>query len=98
MNYNLTVSPVILPLAPERAVNTPVAPVGDGASEFRDASKKHPSTYVYRGEIIEPVANHRRYHPQPNLQTTPQTRRAIETYQKVLKEPPLMGQLLDGFV
>ena len=98
MQYNLTASPVILPLTTERAVNMPAAPVGDGASEFRDASKKHPSTYVFRGEVIEPMTNDRRYHPQLNLQTTPQTERAIKTYQSVLREPPLVGQLLDGFI
>ena len=98
MNHILTISPVSLPLTPERPVNTPVTAVGDGGSEFRDASKKHPSTYVYRGEVVEAVANDRRYHPQLNLQTTPKTERAIETYQKVLREPPLVGQLLDGYI
>ena len=98
MNHNLTISPVILPLTSERQINAPIAPVGEGASQFRDASKKHPSTYVYRGEIVESLVNDRRYNPQLNLQTTPKTQRAIETYQKVLKEPPLVGQILDGFI
>ena len=98
MNHNLTISPVILPLTPERPVNTPIAPVGEGGSEFRDASKKHPSTYVYCGEVVEAVSNDRRYHPQLNLQTTPKTERAIQTYQKVLRDPPLVGQLVDGFI
>ena len=98
MIHNLAINPVILPLTPERPVNMPIAPVGEGAGEFRDASKKHPSNYVYRGEIVENLVNDRRYNPQLNLQTTPQTERAIQTYQKVLNEPPLVGQLLDGFI
>ena len=81
-----------------RPVTMPVTSVADGASEFRDASKQHPSTYVYRGEVVEALSNDKRYRPQPNLQVKPENQRAIATYQKVLNDPPLTGQLLDGFI
>jgi hypothetical protein len=75
-----------------------VAVVADSAGEFRDASKQPPYAYVYRGELLETVANDKRYRPQLNLQVDPQNRRAIESYQRVASEPPLVGQILDGFI
>ena len=76
----------------------PVSSVADSASEFRDANKQPSPTYVYRGELLEAVANDRRYRPGLNLQIDPKSRRAIDTYQQVASEPPLLGRLLDGFI
>ena len=87
-----------LPIYPDRPETRPVSPVADSASEFSDTSKQSPSTYVYRGELLEAVANDRRYRPQLNLQIDPDNRRAIDTYQRVASDPPLMGRLLDGFI
>ncbi len=98
MNYIITAKPMQLPIYPDRPVTRPVTSVADSASEFRDASKKSPSTYVYRGELLDSIANDRRYRPQLNLQIDPDKRRAIDTYQRVASEPPLMGRLLDGFI
>jgi len=98
VNYIITAKPTQLPIYPDRPETRPVAPVSDSASEFGDASKQSPSTYVYRGELLEAVANDRRYRPQLNLQIDPDNRRAINTYQSVASDPPLMGRLLDGFI
>ncbi len=98
MNYIITAKPMQLPIYPDRPETRPVSPVADSASEFSDASKQSPSTYVYRGELLEAVANDRRYRPQLNLQIDPDNRRAIDTYQRVASDPPLMGRLLDGFI
>lgn len=98
MNYIITAKPAQLPNYPDRPETRPVASVSDSASEFRDASKQPPSTYVYRGEVLEAVGNDRRYRPQLNLQIDPDNRRAIDTYQRVASDPPLMGRLVDGFI
>jgi hypothetical protein len=98
VNYIITAKPIQLPVYSDRPETRPVASVSDSASEFRDASKQPPSTYVYRGELLEAVANDRRYRPQLNLQIDPDNRRAIDTYQRVASDPPLMGRLLDGFI
>ncbi len=98
MNYIVTAKPIQLPINPDRPVTQPVTSVAENASEFRDASKQPPPTYVYRGELLESVANDRRYRPHLNLQIDPDKRRAIDTYQRVASEPPLMGRLLDGFI
>ena len=98
MNYITTAKPTQLPIYPDLPETRPVASVSDSASEFRDASKQSPSTYVYRGELLEAVGNDRRYRPQQNLQIDPDNRRAIDTYQRVASDPPLMGRLVDGFI
>ena len=98
MNYIITAKPTQLPIYPDWPETRPVASVSDSASEFRDASNQPPSTYVYRGELLEAVANDRRYRPQLNLQIDPDNRRAIDTYQRVASDPPLMGRLVDGFI
>lgn len=98
MIYITTANPTQLPIYPDRPETRPVASISDSASEFRDASKQPPSTYVYRGELLEAVANDRRYRPQLNLQIDPDNRRAIDTYQRVASDPPLMGRLVDGFI
>lgn len=98
MNYNLTINPVPLPINPDRRVNLPIDPVADGSGRFRDANQQQPSTHVYRGEVVEAIANDKRYRPQLNLQVRPENQHAIDTYRKVQSEPPLVGQLLDGFI
>jgi hypothetical protein len=75
-----------------------VAVVADTASEFRDASKQAPSTYVYRGELLEAVAYHQHYRPRYNQQIDPQNQRAIDSYKSVASMPTLVGQILDGFI
>ena len=86
------------PIILDRPVTQPVAEVADNASQFRDASKRQPSTYVYRGELLEGLANDKRYRPQSNLQVAPQNRRAIDTYQNVANMRAVVGRVLDGFV
>ena len=98
MNYIITAKPMQLPIYPAPPVTLPVTSVADNVSEFRDASKRQSAKYVYRGELLEAVANDKRYRPQLNLQVDPENRRAIDTYQRVASEPPLMGRLLDGFI
>ena len=98
MNYIITAKPVQLAINPDRPVTRPVSSVTDYAGEFRDASKQPSPSYVYRGELLEGVGNDRRYRPQPNLQVDPQNRRAIDTYQQVASDPPLLGRVLDGFI
>lgn len=87
-----------LPIVADPPQTRPVSRVADSAGEFSDAGKKSPPTYVYRGELLEAVANDRRYRPQLNLQIDPDNRRAIDAYQSVASDPPLTGRLLDGFI
>jgi len=96
VNYIIPSKPAQLPLYQDRPATRSVAVVADGAGEFRDASKQPP--YVYRGELLEGVSNDKRYRPQINQQIDPQNRRAIDSYQRVASEPPLVGQILDGFI
>jgi len=97
--YNLVIdkSPQ-LPIYPERPLTRPANPVAGSDSEFPDASKQPPSTYVYRGEVLESLSHDRRYRPQPNLQISAQNRDAIESYQRVAVDPPQKGLILDGFI
>lgn len=98
MNYIITAKPMQLPIYPDRPAARPVSSVTDNASDFRDASKQPSPGYVYRGELLEGVGNDRRYRPQLNLQVDPQNRRAINAYQQVASDPPLLGRVLDGFI
>ena len=98
MNYIIPSKPAQLPLYHDRPATRPVAVVTDGAAEFRDASKQPPYAYIYRGELLEAVAYDKGYRPQLNQQIDPQNRRAIDSYQRVASEPPLVGQILDGFI
>jgi hypothetical protein len=98
VNYIVTAKPTQLPIYPERPQTRPVASVSGSASEFSDASKQPPSTYVYRGEVLESLSHDRRYRPQPNLQVNPENRNAIESYQRVAVDPMPKGLILDGFV
>ena len=98
MNYIIPSKPAQLPVYQDRPATRSVAVVADSAGEFRDASKQSPYAFIYRGELLEAVASDKRYRPQLNLQIDPQNRRAIESYQRVASEPPLVGQILDGFI
>lgn len=98
MNYIVASKPAQLPVYPDRPVTRPVAVVADSAGEFRDASKQAPSSYVYRGELLEAVAYNRHYRPRFNQQVDPENQRAIDSYRRVAAEPPLVGQILDGFI
>jgi len=98
VNYIIPSKPAQIPLYQDRPPTRPVAVVADSAADFRDASKQPPYAYVYRGELLESVASDKRYRPQFNQQIDPQNRRAIESYQRVASEPPLVGQILDGFI
>jgi len=75
-----------------------VSVVANSAGEFRDASKQASSSYVYRGELLEAVANDKRYRPQFNQLINPENQHAIDSYRRVADEPPLVGQILDGFI
>ncbi len=98
MNYIVTSKPAQLPVYQDRPVTRSVAAVADSDGEFRDASKQAPSTYVYRGELLEAVAYHQHYRPRYNQQIDPQYRHAIDSYQSVASTPTLVGQILDGFI
>lgn len=98
MNYITPSKPAQLTLYQDRPATRSVAVVADGTGEFRDASKQPPYAYVYRGELLEAVTSDKRYRPQINQQIDPQNRRAIDSYQRVASEPPLVGQILDGFI
>ena len=98
MNYIIPSKPAQLPVYQDRPPTRPVAVVADSAADSHDASKQSAYAYVYRGELLEAVANDKRYRPQLNLQIDPQNRRAIDSYQRVASEPPLVGQILDGFI
>lgn len=98
MNYIVTSKPAQLPVYQDRPVTRPVAVVAGSSGEFRDASKQAPSSYVYRGELLEAVANDKRYRPQFNQLIDPENQRAIDSYRRVVAEPPLVGQILDGFI
>jgi len=98
VNYIIPSKPAQVPIYQDRPSTRSVAVVEDNAGEFRDASKQAPYAYIYRGELLDSVAGDKRYRPQVNLQIDPQNRRAIESYQRVAAEPPLVGQILDGFI
>ncbi len=88
-----------LPANSAQPLNAAVVAVDGNASQFSDASKQHrPITYVYRGELIDGLSNDKRYRPSPHLIVDPANLRAIASYQKVVNDPPLTGQLLDGYI
>lgn len=98
MNLVITTKPAQLPIYQDKPVTRPVVSVAGSAGEFRDASKQAPTTYVYRGELLEAVANHQHYRLQLNQQIDPENRRAIDLYQSVATTPTRAGQILDGFI
>ena len=98
MNNVINTSPAQLPIYQDRPANRAVAPVASGDGEFPDARKNSPSTYVYRGELLETFADNRRYNPRFNQQIDPQHRNAIDTYQRVASIPTRIGQILDGYI
>ncbi|MDJ0779255.1 MAG: hypothetical protein QNJ85_15415 [Gammaproteobacteria bacterium] len=91
----ITANPVNLPLVPERPTTRRVDVVAEG--RLRDAGQQR-QQYVYRGELLDGAPPQRRYRPQTNLQVDPQNQRAINAYLDVAREPPLVGQLLDGMI
>ncbi len=98
MNYIIPFKPALPPVYQEKPATRPVEAVAGSATHFRDGSQQAPHTYVYRGELLEKVTSDKRYRPGLNQQIDPQNRRAIESYQRVVSAPPLMGQILDGFI
>ena len=86
-----------LPIILDQAVTRPVTSIADSATAFRDARQGQASTYVYRGELLESAID-RAYRPQFNLQISPENRRAIDSYQKIADEQPVVGRILDGYV
>ncbi len=76
-------SPLNLPIYPDQPATRPVAPVSASSREFGDASKQQSSTYIHRGELLEAVANERRYRPRYNLPINLQQQRAVVAYNKV---------------
>ena len=97
MNYSITAKPVHLPISLDQPVTRPVTEVSGGAPGFRDATRQQPSPYVYRGEVLETLTD-KAYRPKYNLQISPENRRAINSYQMVADEQPIIGRILDGFV
>ncbi|MDH3446534.1 MAG: hypothetical protein OEO18_00165 [Gammaproteobacteria bacterium] len=86
-----------LPSVLERPITRPVTSVSDSAAGFRDASRQQPSTRVYRGELLDTVTD-RSYRPEPNLQISPQNRRAISTYRNTANPQPIIGRILNGYI
>ena len=91
-------SPLNLPVYPDQPVTRPVASVAGSSSEFGDASQQRPSTYIYRGELLEAVSDDRRYRPTYNLPTNLLQQRAVNAYHKVAHEQQNVGSILDGFI
>ena len=82
----------------DRPATLPVTPVEDSSSTgFRDARQQQRPGYVYRGELLDTVTD-RAYRPGYNLQISPENRRAINTYQKIADESPVVGRILDGYI
>lgn len=98
MNFITPAKPAYLPIQLIQPATRPVAPVANNETGLRDASQRSPSSYVYRGDLLDEVPGERRYHPGFNLQISPQNQRAIATYQLVDVELPALGLILDGFV
>jgi len=89
---------VHLPIYPDHSITRPVTPVAKQSGGFQDAARQKPSTYVYRGEVLEAVPVERLYRPASNLQIDPDKQRAIETYLSVSSSPAVRGRILDGFI
>ena len=98
MNYVITAKPAQLPVYQDPPVTRHVASVVGSAGEFRDASKQTPPTYVYRGELLEAVANNQHYRLRFNQQIDEDNRCAIDSYQRVAPTPTRVGQILNGFI
>lgn len=97
MNYIITARPMHLPISLDPPVTRPVAPVADNAADYRNSRQQQSPGNVFRGELLETVTD-RSYRPGYNLQISPENRRAINTYQKVVDEAPIVGRILDGFI
>ena len=85
------------PVTLDRPLTQPVAPVAGNPAGNRDARQQQASNYVYRGELLETVGD-KSYRPQSNLQISPENRRAITSYQKIVSDEPVIGKILDGYV
>ena len=82
----------------DRPAILPVTPVEDsGSTGFLDARQQQRPDFVYRGELLYKVTD-RAYRPGYNLQISPENRRAINTYQKIANESPIVGRILDGYI
>jgi len=96
VNYIITAKPMHFPISLDRPVTRPVTPVADSTAGSRDARQPSAGS-VYRGELLETVTD-RTYRPAYNLQISPENRRAINSYQKIANEAPVVGRILDGFI
>ena len=72
--------------------------VSDSGEDSRDRLRQHPSNYVFRGEVVDPVVADKQYRPQYNLQIDPQNKRAISLYQSIASDQRGSGRILDRFV
>jgi hypothetical protein len=75
----------------------------DAEKNFFDSrrTRKDSTGHVFRGEVLESVANDTRYKPQFNQQIDPQNRDAISNYQTTSvsrTEAEALGQLIDRFI
>lgn len=98
MNYIFPANPVQLSIYTDLPATRPVAPVAEQSGPFQRDARQQPSTYVYRGELLEGAAAERYYRPTNNLQIYPQNQRAIQTYLSVSTSPAVRGRILDGFI
>ncbi len=98
MNFVIPANPVQISIYSDRSATRPITPVAEQSGQFRDATRQQPSTYVYRGEVLEAVVGERSYRPASNLQIHPQYQRAIDTYHAVSSAPAVRGRILDGFI
>jgi hypothetical protein len=85
------------PTSLERTATLLVNPVEDSGDGFRDARQQQRPSYVYCGELLDTVSD-RSYRPGHNLQISPENRRAIDTYQQIADESPMVGRILDGYI
>lgn len=97
MNYIIPAKSMHFPTSLERTATLPVNPVEDSGDGFRDARQQQRPGYVYRGELLDTVSD-RSYRPGHNLQISPENRRAIDTYQQIADESPMVGRILDGYI
>ena len=89
MNYIITAKPMHFPISLDRPLTRPVAPIAETPAGNRDARRQQPSNHVYRGELLERLGD-KSYRPQLNLQISPENRRAINSYQKIAGEGPVV--------
>ncbi len=98
MHYISPAKPMHLPILVDRPTALPVTPIADDSGRLRDERQQQPSTYVYRGELLDENFGDRRYRPTLGVDVHPRNRHAIDAYHLVAYDPTRRGQILDGFI